>query len=288
MSFAVVTDTSANLTARYLRSNDVMTVPFSYFIGETEYLCPAPDEFEGSAYYDMLRQGTEVKTALINQQRYMDYFEPILAEGKDILFIGMSSGISGSFQVAKVAARELREQYPDRKILVIDTMAASLGEGISVLIAVQMRDAGKSLAETAAVLLQERSHVCQFFTVDDLMFLRRGGRISNITAVLGTVLGIKPLLKSDEAGRIIVYEKTRGRKKALRALVEEFEARHVAHPYQFVGIAHGDCAADAQYVANLIEEKHPEIKVQIECYEPVTGSHVGPGTVALFFLGKER
>lgn len=288
MSFTVMTDTSANLPASYLRSNDVVAVPFSYFVGEMEYLCPAADEFDGSAYYDSLRQGTEVKTALINQQRYIDYFEPVLADGRDILFIGMSSGISGSFQVAKVAARDLREQYPDRKLLLIDTMAASLGEAISVVMAVKMRDAGKSLAETAAVLLQQRQHVCQFFTVDDLMFLRRGGRISNITAVLGTVLGIKPLLKGDEAGRIIVYGKTRGRKKALRALAEELEARYVEDPYQFVSIAHGDCEADARYVADLIEAKHPEVKVQIECYEPVTGSHVGPGTVALFFIGKER
>ena len=171
----------------------------------------------------------------------------------------------------------------------MDTMAASLGEGIFVRTAVRLRDAGKTLAETAAELLRLRGHVCQFFTVDDLMFLRRGGRISNITAVLGTVLGIKPLLKGNEEGQIIVYGKTRGRKKALRALAEELEARFLPdHPYQHVAIAHGDCEEDAQTVAALIREQHPEVEVEIECYEPVTGSHVGPGTVALFFVGTER
>lgn len=288
MRFSIITDTSTNLPARELRDHDVTVVPFSYFIEEQECTCAGPDEFDGKAFYDLLRQGTEVKTALINQQRYMDYFEPALAAGQDILFIGMSSGISGSMQVAKLAARELREEYPDRKILVIDTMAASLGEGISVRIAIRMRDAGRTLAETAAELLKVRAHVCQYFTVDDLMFLRRGGRISNITAVLGTVLGIKPLLRADEEGRIVVYGKTRGRKKALRALAEELEARYVDDPYQSVGIAHGDCEEDAQQLASLIREKHPDLPIEIECYEPVTGSHVGPGTVALFFIGKER
>lgn len=289
MRFAIITDTSTNLPMCYLRASDVTAIPFSYFVEEEEYLCPAADEFDGRAFYDQLRQGTEVRTALINEQRYMDYFEPVLQAGQDILFIGMSSGISGSMQVAKLAARELYERYPDRKIVVMDTMAASLGEGIFVRTAVRLRDAGKTLAETAAELLQLRGHVCQFFTVDDLMFLRRGGRISNITAVLGTVLGIKPLLKGNEEGQIIVYGKTRGRKKALRALAEELEARFLPdHPYQHVALAHGDCEEDAQTVAALIREKHPEVEVEIECYEPVTGSHVGPGTVALFFVGRER
>lgn len=289
MRFAIITDTSTNLPASELRSHDVTVVPFSYFIEEQECTCAGPDEFDGKAFYDLLRQGTVVRTALINQQRYLDYFEPVLASGQDVLFIGMSSGISGSMQVAKLAAHDLREKYPERKILVIDTMTASLGEGLFLKAAVRMRDAGKTLAETAAALLSLRPYVCSYFTVDDLMFLRRGGRCSNFTAVLGTVLGIKPLLKEDGEGHIIVYGKTRGRKKALRTVAEELEKRFDAeHPLQYVGIAHGDCEEDAQYVADLIHEKHPNLEIQMVVYEPVTGSHVGPGTVALFFVGHEK
>lgn len=289
MGFAVITDTSANLPAQELRDQNVPAVPFSYFVEDQECTCAGPDEFDGRTFYDMLRQGADVKTALINEQRYLEHFEPLLAAGQDVLFIGMSSGISGSMQMAKLAAHELGEKYPERKIMVIDTQTASLGEGLFVKAALRMRDEGKTLAETAAALLSLRPYVCSYFTVDDLMFLRRGGRCSNFTAVLGTVLGIKPLLKEDGEGHIIVYGKTRGRKKALRAVAEELEKRFdAAHPLQYVGIAHGDCEADAQYVADLIHEKHPHLDIQLEVYEPVTGSHVGPGTVALFFVGHEK
>lgn len=289
MRFAIITDTSTNIPAQELRGYGIPVVPFSYFIEGEECTCAGPDAFDGKAFYGLLREGGEVKTALINEQRYMDYFEPVLASGQDILFVGMSSGISGSLQMAKLAAHELQEAYPDRKILVFDTMTASLGEGLFVKAAVHLRDAGKTLAETAAALLSLRPYVCSYFTVDDLMFLRRGGRCSNFTAVIGTVLGIKPLLKEDGEGHIIVYGKTRGRKKALRAVAEELEKRFVAeHPLQYVGIAHGDCEADAQYVADLIHEKHPDLDIQMVVYEPVTGSHVGPGTVALFFVGNEK
>lgn len=288
MSFVIMTDTSCNLPAQYLRSQEVSAVPFSYYINDVEYPGAAPDEFDGHAMYDMLRGNTVVKTSLINVQRYTEHFEPVLAAGQDLLYIGMSSGISSSMQVARVAAHELCEKYPDRKLVVFDTLAASLGEGFFVRLAVKLRAAGKSLAETAAELLKKRPHLCQFFTVDDLMFLRRGGRISNITAVLGTMLGIKPLLKGNEEGKIIVYDKVRGRKKALRALAAELENRWISDPDQYVGLAHGDCEEEAQFVADLIHEKHPEQEIQLVCYEPVTGSHVGPGTVALFFVGKER
>ncbi len=288
MSFAVITDTACNLPARFLREHDVTAIPFSYYVESTECTCPGPDEFDGGAYYEMLSKGGEVKTSLINEQRYLDHFEPLLAAGHDVLYVGMSGGISSSMQVARLTAHELGERYPARKIAVFDCMTASLGEAVYVRAAIRQRDAGSTLGETAAHLLQLRRHTFSFFTVDDLMFLRRGGRISNITAVVGTVLGVKPLLCNDEEGHIIVYGKTRGRKKALRALAEEFDRHYREHPDQAVAIAHGNCAEDAQYVVSLIREKHPEVTVHVEIYEPVTGSYVGPGTVALFFVGTER
>lgn len=289
MSYKIVTDTAANLPAAYLREHGVIALPFSFFVNGEERTCTGPDEFDGKAFYDLLREGTDVKTALINQQRYNDCFIPLLEAGEDILFIGMSSGISGSMHVGKLAAQELEERYPERKIVIIDTFAASLGEAVSVRVAIRLREEGKSLGELASILLQLRSHVCQYFTVDDLMFLRRGGRISNFSAVLGTVLGIKPLLRGNDAGQIVLYEKVRGRKKALRALAEELEKRYMHDaPELFISIAHGDCPEEAEYLAGLIRKNHPDQSIWTECYEPVTGSHVGPGTVALFFLGDER
>lgn len=289
MSFAIATDTSTNLPACELHRDGITVIPFSYFIDEQEHTCPGPDELDGQAFYGYLRAGGVVKTALINQQRYIDSFTPLLEAGQDILYISMSSGISGSMQVAKLAARELGEAFPERKLVVIDTMAASLGEGIFLEAALRLRAAGRTLAETAAELLKLRPRVCQYFTVDDLMFLRRGGRVSNITALIGTVLNIKPLLRGDDEGKIVVYGKTRGRKKALRAVVDELRRKiDLCHPFQSVGIAHGDCADDAAYVANLIHESYPELPIRTVLYEPVTGSHVGPGTVALFFVGDAR
>ena len=286
MTYALVTDTSANLPAAWLREHDVQAIPYSFFMNGEEHTCSGPDEFDGAAFYQFLSDGGEVKTTLINAQQYEDFFRPYLEAGRDLLYVGMSSGISSSLNMATMAARDLMEEFPDRKVVIFDARTASLGEGIYVRAAVRRRDAGLSLAETAAQLIALRPRVCSYLTVGDLMFLRRGGRVSNVAAVIGTVLGVKPLLH-EEGAKIVGYGKTRGRKKALRALADEVISRLEDDPDQCLSIAHGGCEEDAVYTDDLIREAKPDVKIEMEIYEPVTGSYVGPGTVALFFVGKK-
>ena len=287
MSFVVITDSACNLRHAYLQENHVPVIPFTFTVNGEERTCHGPDEFdEGNAYYEMLSAGGEVKTTLINSQQYDEAFRPHLEAGEDLLYVGMSSGISSSMNMATLAARDLLEEFPDRKLVLFDAMTASLGEAIFVRAAIRRRDAGCSLADTTAQLIALRSRVCSYLTVGDLMFLRRSGRVSNVAAIIGTVLGVKPLLH--EAGATIVgYGKTRGRKKALRAIAEECINRMEDDPDQFVSIAHGGCEEDAVFVADLIREAKPGTEIAMEIYEPVTGSYVGPGTVALFFVGKK-
>ncbi len=285
MSFSIITDTSANLPTGRLKADGVTVIPFSYYVGDTEHTCMDTDVFDGAAYYTSIRRGVKVTTSQVTPQRYLDCMKPMLENGEDLLFVGMSSGISGSFRCAELASEQLREQYPEREIRLIDTLAASLGEGILVLRAVLCRDAGMSLTETADLLSEERKRVCQIFTVDDLMHLRRGGRLSSMSAVVGTVLQIKPILKGNEAGMIVTCGKTRGKKRAVEALAERYDALVEQAGEQTVGIAHADCPEDAAYLETLLQRNHPPREILTVCYEPVTGSHVGPGALALFFEG---
>ena len=288
MSFAIVTDTSANLPYALLRRHGVEEVPFSYLIEGTAFRCLDIEAFDGARYYDAIRKGVAVTTSQINPQRYTECFAPLLADGQDILYVGMSSGISGSYSSAELAVRELRERFPQSAVRLVDTYSASLGEGLLVLKAIAYRDEGLSLDATADKLLSLRRNMCQIFTVDDLMHLRKSGRISNIAAVAGTVLSIKPLLKGDETGHIVSFGKAIGRKRAIQTLAAKYEALAVHPEEQTIGIAHADCEQDAARLAALLLEKRPPKDILTVCYEPVTGAHVGPGALALFFLGDER
>ncbi len=286
MEFSILTDTSANLPSELLHRQQISVIPFSYFIGEKEYTCLDTAAFDAEQYYHAMREGTRVTTSQINPQRYIDHMEPLLLQGKEILYIGMSSGISGSYACAESAAAQLREKYPQCKIRLIDTLSASLGEGILVLKAIECREQGIQLDETADLLDVLRHCVCQIFTVDDLMHLRRSGRISNATALVGTVLQIKPLLKGNEEGKIVTFAKIRGRKKAIEAIAEKYDALVDGAEMQTVGIAHAGCYEDAEMLANLLRRHRPPKEILTVDYEPVTGSHVGPGTLALFFIGE--
>ena len=285
MAFEIMTDTSANLPTPLLEQHGIGLVPFSYYIDDKEYRCMDTKSFNGEQFYNAMRRGTSVTTSQITPQRYMDYMEPLLDQGKDILFVGMSSGISGSYRSAETALALLKERYPDRTIRTIDTLGASLGEGIWALRAVEYRDQGMSLDETAERLLTLRHNMCQVFVVDDLMFLRKTGRLSGTAAIVGTMLQIKPLLKGNEKGQIVNFAKVRGRRKSIDALAERYNALVRNPASQIVGIAHADCPEDAAYLAELLRRRHPPKEILTVCYEPVTGSHVGPGTLALFFTG---
>ena len=195
MSFVIVTDTSANIPKRIVEERDLKIIPFSYYVDGVEHTCDDIEAFDGEGFYAMMKGHTDVTTSQIPPQRYMDFFEPFVKEGQDVLFVSMSSGISGSFSSSNIAAVQLMETYPDRIVRSVDTKGASLGEGLLALRAAECRDKGMDINETAELLNQMRDRVCQVFTVDDLMFLRKGGRISNVTAIVGTVLNVKPLLK---------------------------------------------------------------------------------------------
>ena len=203
MGYRIITDTSANLPTPWLEEHSVMVIPFTYLYREKEMTCLDTETFDGHAYYESMRQGEHPTTSQITPQKYTEYMEPVLQAGDDILFIGMSSGISSSFSSAQVAAVGLQEQYPDRAIRLIDTLGASLGEGIPVMKACQMKEEGKGLEETYEYVRGMCTRMCQVFMVDDLMHLRRTGRLSNAAAIVGTVLKIKPLLKGNEKGQIV-------------------------------------------------------------------------------------
>ena len=281
------TDTSANLPLALLREYDIAVIPFSYTVNGVAEDYSEETDFDGKAFYDAMRRGAEVKTSMVNPATAAAFFERALAQGDDVLYVGMSGGISGTAQAAVIAAGELTEKYPARKIVTIDTYAASLGEGLQVLEAARMIEEGKSLDEIKAHLLSRRPHMCQFFTVDDLAYLKRGGRISSATALIGTVLSIKPILCGDETGHIVSCGKVRGMKRAYQELANYYDGRALDKS-EMLGIAHADNEEGAQALIALLRDKGFTGKCLNVVYEPVTGAHVGPGTVALFFYGTEK
>ena len=288
MSFAVVTDTSANLPSPLLRERDISAAPFSYFVDGREFTCTDTEAFDGASYYGAIREGTRVSTSLVSPERFIEYFRPPLEKGLDLIYVGMSSGISGAFACSKIAADQMRAEFPQRKIFTVDTIGASLGEGLLALIAADMRDDGKDVEETAARLEDLKVGMCQVFTVDDLMYLRHTGRLSNAAALIATVLNIKPLLKGNENGNIVSFAKVRGRRKSVEAIAEQYDKLVENAGEQVIGIAHADCRADAEYLISLLRRKHPPKDIMLVDYEPVTGSHVGPGALALFFFGNRE
>ena len=288
MSFVVMTDTSANLQPEQIARNDLQVIPFSFYIDGKAHNIFQDQQFNADAFYAAIRRGLKVTTSQISPLQYVDFFEPVLKQGKDILFVCMSSGISGSCNSARIAADMLKEDYPARRIEVIDTLGASLGEGIIALYAARLQRQACSLSYAVEELRNHVKRMFQVFTVDDLMHLRRGGRLSNLSAVVGTVLQIKPILKGNEEGKIVAFSKVRGRKKSIETLAEEYD-RLVVHPEkQIVGIAQAGCREEADRLAGLIRRNRPPQEILTVEYEPVTGSHVGPGALALFFEGEEN
>lgn len=287
MSYAIVTDSTANLSKKQLEENGVVAIPFSYFLDEEEQYCEDLDQFDDKQYYEAIRNGAKVTTSQINPQIYIEWMEPLLESGKDILFIGISSGISGSFASAEMARNQLLEKYPERKIELIDSLGAGLGEGLLVLKAAKCRNNEMELSETAERIRSFRKRVYQVFIVDDLMYLKRTGRLSNVSAVAGTVLGIKPLLKGSDEGKIVAFEKVRGRKKCIRTMAEKCISLAYNPKQQTIGITYADCREDAEYLANRIREELEPKEIILQKHEPVTASHLGPGTLALFFAGDE-
>ena len=216
--FRIVTDTSANLPTAYLQQEHITIIPFTFHADGDEQACLDLNTFDAKTFYAQMRSGTKVSTSQIPPQRYLDVLTPMLEAGEDVLFVSMSSGISGSYASGQIAARQLREEFPARKLLLVDTYSASLGEGLLVMRAVDCRREGMSIDDTYTLLRSLRHRMAQIFTVDDLRYLRRTGRLSNLEAAVGTVLQIKPLLKGDPQGKIVCSAKLRGRQRAIEAI----------------------------------------------------------------------
>ena len=287
--YTIYTDTSANLSPHMIRQYGLHVVPLHYTIHGVTYppLEDGGESITGQQYYDAMRKGAPVHTSMINASTFGSAFGKSLSVGTDVIYVGMSGGISGTNQAAVQAAVEMREKYPERKIAVIDTKAASLGEGLAVLFAARLKAAGASFEEVVEKTRMNSASICQYFTVEDLTYLKKGGRISGAAALVGNILQIKPILKGDEEGRIVLCHKERGRKRSMEMLVSRYQEL-VADLNAPVGIAHGDSEEDAGYLARRIKESGHAGEMLMECYEPVTGSHVGPGTIALFFYGVHR
>lgn len=289
MSFTLFSDSACNLPRRLLQEFQVHIVPFSYEMDGRLQPCPlCPDDFDGPQYYHFLRNRGMIRTSLIPAEQFSAAFRPVLESGQDVLYIGLSSGISGTVPSAQAAAARLAEEFPNQKICIFDSMGAGLGIGLLVGRAADCRAAGLSLPETMASLEADRTNLCEYFTVDDLMFLRRGGRVSSVAAALGTMLQLKPMLRGDEAGRISLFNKVRGRKRAMEYLAETYRKKVCRPESQRIYLSHGDCQAEAEQLAQMVQAIAPPRELIVCMHEPLTGAHVGPGMLALFFLGTGR
>ena len=286
--FRIVTDTSSNLPTAYLQAENIIVIPFTFHTESGEQSCMDTASFDAKAFYTAMRNGEKVTTSQIPPQRFVDNIRPMLENGEDVLFVSMSSGISGSYASSKIAANQLAEEFPERKILTVDTYSASLAEGIVVMRAVECRKEGLSIDETYQILRALRHRIAQIFTVGDLRYLKRTGRLSNLEAAVGTVLQIKPLLKGDPEGKIVCFAKVRGRQRAIEEMAKRYKELVVSPETQTVCISHADCEADAQILASMLRRSKPPKDILIVDYEPVTGSHVGPGALALFFVSDDN
>lgn len=287
--FTIFVDGSSNLPGEILKRLNIAILPCSYSInGKPSTYNGNLDSFDAHEYYDMLRQGGTVQTSLLNTQLFVDSFRPELEAGRDVVYIGMSSGISGTIQAGRIAAEELSEEFPDRTVRIVDSMGSGFGSGLMACTAADLRAEGKSAKEVADYLDEDAHRMLQFFTVDDLNFLKRTGRVSGATAMIGTVLNIKPVLWGDAEGHITARGKHRGRKKAIAAIVEEFKNGALDVENSRVAISHGDCEEEAKQLADLICAVAKPKELIIAPHEPFTGAHVGPGMLAVFFHGKKR
>ena len=285
-NYNIVTDSCCDLRPETYEQLNLTVVPLSMeFRGQVR-----EDRSDDSIkeVYAALRAGESAQTAAVNPDRWLNAMEPHLAAGRDVLVMAFSSGLSTTYQSAVIAAEELREKYPERTIYVVDTLCASRGEGLLVWYACKKRDEGMTLDELHKWVEDTKLHLCHWFTVDDLMYLKRGGRISAATALVGTMLKVKPVLHVDNDGHLINMFKVRGRKASLEAIANKLGELGGNYDNSTVFICHGDCIEDAEYVENILKTKYGVKEVLINYTGAVIGSHSGPGTMAVFFLGDHR
>lgn len=286
--FIITTDSCADLPKDFIKKYNIGVLPLSFSIDNKEY--SGIDDYDVKGFYDKMREGHMPTTSQVTPQIAKNIFEEYIKEGYDVLHLSFSSGLSGSYNSTRVAAMELNEEYTDNKVIVIDSLCASLGEGLFVYQAVKFNNEGKTIDETATYLEEHKLNVCHYFTVDDLNHLYRGGRVSKATAIIGTMIGVKPVLHVDDEGKLVPISKVRGRKQSLNALVKYMKESIGSYKDKndVVFISHGDSLKDAQYVADKVKEEFGIDAFLINHVGPVIGTHSGPGTIALFFMGDKR
>ena len=288
--YMITSDTSCDFPLEYVQQHQLPVVSLFYSIDGVSGSNGCPSSEELKTFYDKMRQGAQTKTQQASIEDTEAVFREVLQQGKDLLHIAFSSGLSGTANAARLAADNLREEFPDRKIEVIDSLCASLGQGLLVDYALRMQQQGKTMEETAQWVKEHIQNLCHLFTVEDLKYLQRGGRISKTTALLGTMIGIKPVLHVDEQGKLVPIAKVRGRKQSIQALVQHMEEKvgRFLPQNDTVYISHGDCMEDALYLAELVKEKFGIVKAMIHHIGPVIGSHAGPGALTLSFMGESK
>jgi len=284
-----MTDSSCDLPASFEERYGLSVIPLSVVIdGKTFFNYLDGREIGFKEYYALLRQGKKATTSAVNIDAAVKAMEIVLESGKDILFLAFSSGLSCTYASADAAAKEMSARYPDRKVYVVDTLCASLGQGLMVYLAAQQKESGKSMEEVRDFVEKNKLHLCHWFTVEDLHHLKRGGRISAATALVGTALGIKPVMHMDNNGKLASVGKVRGRQESIKALAQKMKQSAIDAENQTVFISHGDCEDDAKTLASIIKDDLKVKDIMINYVGPVIGTHSGPGTLALFFIGSER
>ena len=286
-AYTIITDSGCDLSKEKLAALGVkeLCLTFRFNDSDTEY---KSGDMPIAAFYQQMRDGRVAKTSAVNYEEFREAFEEELKAGRDVLYIGFSSGLSSTSESAQVAAKELAEEYPDRKVIAIDTLCASAGEGMLVYLAAKMQAEGATVDETAAFVRERYMKMCHWFTVDDLVYLKRGGRVSAAVALAGAVLGIKPVMHVDDEGHLINMSKARGRKAAIKALAQKYVELLEDQEQKMYFISHSDCREDALLLEELISQHNGQKADLITDVGPVIGAHSGPGTLALFFFGKER
>jgi DegV family protein with EDD domain len=288
--YEIFVDSSAGLTEAQADANNIQVISYTLNLDGEDLACyekGRDNQAVAQRVFTALREGKEVRTSLINEQQIIDAVSPALAEGKNVLFICISAKLSGTHNQALMASETLKSLYPNRTFAVVDSLNASAGEGMLALKAAQLRDLGESFSTCVDWLENNKSKMNAYCTVDDLKYLRKGGRISAATAIAGTLLNIKPILLGDGSGKFAIAGKERGRRKALASLAEAFRANVIAPQSQTIAISHCDCLEDAQQLAEMLKGLGAQ-DIMINYYDVCTGAHIGPGTIALFFMGKDR
>ena len=287
--FLIITDSTCDMPQEMADELGLAILPIRVSMEDKEYAHYLDGRELGfHEFYEKLRAGVPAKTSAANQEDFLSLMEPALAAGRDVLYIGFSSGLSSTYNVGVMTAAQLAEKYPERKVYTVDSLSASLGQGLLVYHAVQQKLAGRSIDEVRTFVEETRLHLCHWFTVDDLQHLKRGGRVSAAAAAFGTMLNIKPVLHVDDEGHLIPVGKVQGRTTSIKALLKKMQETAIDPAEQVVFISHGDCEKDAEKLAAMVRESIGPKEIILNPIGPVIGAHSGPGTVALFFLGTKR